>query len=646
MLPKRAPGSRMVLLLLLTGLLAACTQPKPVNPNPTRDPPSPTPSPSPTGVPPTRTPVPPTATPVPPKVLTVCQGEEPNTLFIYGGPSRAARNVLDAVYDGPIDTPGYQFQPVILEKLPGPDTADVALRTVDVREGERVIGANGEVVDLLPEVAVYDASGTEIVFEGGLVTMTQMMVTFTLRADITWADGRPLTAADSVYSYELARELDDPALQRRVDHTASYEALDGQTVVWTGLPGYRDTTYLLNLYHPLPSHVLGDTTIDQLLQTDVAQRKPLGWGPFAIEEWVAGDHITLVRNAHYFRASEGLPYLDRVIFRFADTAEQAAQQLLGAECDIVTQDLLAEIDLSALSGAVEAGQLRSITTSSREWEHLDFGVQPVPWSGRVAFFADTAVRQAVAHCIDRQRVAEAAFPSGGATVAHTYVVPEHPLYAGEHVQQWPHDPETGRSMLEGAGWQDTDGDGILEARGAAGIASGVPFSVTLFTTEGDPARRRVAEALGKDLAACGIGLATTYLAPEAFYADGPDGPVFGRQFDLALFSWLNGLDPPCGLYLSTEIPREDNWWATSNDPGYASETYDEACRAAMEALHRTEEYVRFHREAQRILSQDLPVLPLYFVPKRIVVRSEILGVALDPGQLTHFWAIEGFDLRP
>jgi peptide/nickel transport system substrate-binding protein len=140
-------------------------------------------------------------------------------------------------------------------------------------------------------------------------------------------------------------------------------------------------------------------------------------------------------------------------------------------------------------------------------------------------------------------------------------------------------------------------------------------------------------------------LARIYLSPEAFYADGPDGLVFGRQFDLALFSWLNGLDAPCGLYLSSEIPNEDNWWATSNNPGYASEAYDEACRAALSALYGTEPYLRFHREAQRILTHDLPVLPLYFVPKHIAVRAEVTGVALDPGQLTPFWNIEAFDVR-
>ncbi|MGD2145172.1 MAG: peptide ABC transporter substrate-binding protein [Anaerolineae bacterium] len=581
---------------------------------------------------------------MPPKVLTVCQSEEPNTLFIYGGPSVTARNVLDAIYDGPIDTPGYQFEPVILDRLPAPGTGDVELRTVTVDEGDQVVDAAGAVVELLPGVALYDAAAREVVFEGGVLTMTQMIVTFTLRADVTWADGRPLQAADSVFSYELARALDEPALQRRVDRTGSYEELDEQIVVWTGVPGHHDTYYMLNLYTPLPRHALGGTTVEQLLHTDVAQRKPLGWGPFSVEEWEAGDHITLVRNAHYFRAWQGLPYLDRVTFRFVGSSRQAAELLLAGECDVLTQDLVPEMPGQLLSDAIEAGEVRLIASPSAEWEHLDFGVRPVPWSYRVPFFAESAVRQAVAQCIDRERVATEAFPVGDAIVAHSYVPPGHPLYAGDQLGRWPYDPEAGRSMLEEAGWEDADGDGIREARGVPGVRTGETFSVTLLTNEEDPARRRAAEILRENLADCGIGLTTEYLPAEAFYADGPDGPVFGRQFDLALFSWLNGPDAPCSLYLSTEIPTEDNWWATSNSPGYASEAYDEACQAAQRAVYGTDAFVRHHREAQRILFRDVPVLPITFVPKWIAVRAEVEGATLAAGQLTPFWNIELFDL--
>ncbi len=66
----------------------------------------------------TATPEPVVATEAAPRTLVVCMGQEPDTLFIYGGNMLAASQVQQAIYDGPIDTNTFAFQPVILEKLP------------------------------------------------------------------------------------------------------------------------------------------------------------------------------------------------------------------------------------------------------------------------------------------------------------------------------------------------------------------------------------------------------------------------------------------------------------------------------------------------------------------------------------------------
>ena len=646
--------SLVIIALLLTGLIAACTSPDPttttVAPGTPSPSPSTLPSPSPTALP-TSTP-----TPTPPKEFTVCQAEEPNTLFVYGGPSRAARNVLAGVYDGPIDSRTYQFQPVILEKLPSLAGGDAALQTVHVQEGDKVVDVNGWIVDLLPGVTVFDADGQEVTFEEGVITMTQMVVTFTLRAGVTWADGHPLTANDSRYSFELAEKTVDnlsDQMKWLQDRTRSYDAVGKRTVVWISIPGYRDTAYFYgfpfqnfyfqNFYAPLPRHVWGMAGADQLLSAEVAHRKPLGWGPFVVEEWVEGEHITLVRNPHYFRASEGLPYLDRVTFRFVPDLRRALDLLVAGECDLITQDVIESGDIAPLLEAADAGQVQLVASPSSEWEHLDFGIDPAEGVQRPDFFADVRVRQAIALCVDRERIAHEGLPYGEAAVVHSYIAPEHPLYAGDRLYRWDYDLFSGRSLLEEVGWRDEDRDGIREAHDVEGITNGTPFSVTLLTTSNYPARERVAHILAENLAACGIGLAVQYLPDEEFYADGPDGPLLGRQFDLALFSWLNGLDAPCGFYLSSQIPRAENWWAASNDPGYASTDYDAACQSALGALPGTDDYTLFHREAQRIFSHDLPVLPLYFVPKLVATRPEVSGVILDPSEYVELWNVEAFD---
>jgi len=587
--------------------------------------------------------------PVIPREITVCQAEEPNTLFIYGGPSRAARNVLEAIYDGPVDVRGYQFYPVILERLPTVANGDVAVEKVSVAAGSKVVNASGVVVDLVSGTVVVDADSNEVEFDGEPVTLAQMVVTFTLRADLTWADGQSVTADDSLFSYELAGKVDNPVWERMVGYTEDYGVVDNHTIVWKGVPGYHETFYLLNFYQPLPRHAWGTTDADRLLSAEVAQRKPLGWGAFIVEEWVDGEYLTLVRNPHYFRAAEGLPYLDRIIFRAVPDLQQALNDLLEGKCDLITQDVIERRviengDLVPLLEAADAGKVQLIQGPSNEWEHLDFGITPATWVRRPDFFGDVRVRHAIAMCTHRERIAGEAVPYGEATVASSYVAKEHPLYAGDELYLWDYSPSEALTLLDEVGWRDEDGDGIREAHGVPGIRNGTPFSVTLVTNEGNLAHKRTARILQENFSACGIGLSVEYVPDWEFFADGPSGPVFGRQFDLALFSWLNDFQAQCGLYLSQEIPSSENLWSTTNNPGYSSSEYDEACKAALNALYGTSEHEYYHKEAQRIFSYDLPVLPLYFVPQLVAVRPGVGGVQLDPSQHLELWNVEAFDV--
>jgi peptide/nickel transport system substrate-binding protein len=616
----------------------------------------PTPNPIPSLVPPTAHPTG-QPTEIPPKELTICQAEEPNTLFIYGRPSRGARNVLEAIYDGPIDTPAYQFVPTILEKLPSLSDGDVAVQVVEVKEGDRVIDVRNEwTVVLQSGVDVVDSSGGEVTFTGEAITMTQLVVTFTLRADVTWEDGDPLTADDSVYAFELADALGNlpPHDKLLLDRTLSYKAVGGCTVVWTSVPGYRNTFYLYgspsqnvyvqNFYHPLPRHSLGTIGADQMLDSEIVRHRPMGWGPFALQEWVVGDHITLARNERYFRAPEGLPHLDQVTFRFVSDLRQALDLFAAGECDVITHDVIEGQDTAPLLEAAESGMVQLVSSSSSEWEHLDFGIQPTSWVSRPDYFGDVRVRQAIAQCIDRERIAREASSYGEAAVAHSYVSAEHSLYAEGQLQRWEYDPYAGRILLDDVGWQDEDRDGVREARGVEGVAWGTPFSITLVTTSDDPARQRTVQILSENLTDCGIGLGVQYYSStQELIFEGHDSPVLGRQFDLALYSWNSGLYAPCELYLSSQIPGPENQWTTLNSPGYTSADYDAACQEALDVLPGTSTHAYYHRQAQRVFSQDLPALPLYFVPRLVAVRPGVVGVAPDSSEYLT-WNIEAFDV--
>ena len=87
-------------------------------------------------VPPTPVPLSPTPSPTPePKILTVCLPDEPDSLYLYGSGSPAARHIWQAIYDGPLDSRAYGYQPVILTDLPSLTNAPPRLRQAAASSG-------------------------------------------------------------------------------------------------------------------------------------------------------------------------------------------------------------------------------------------------------------------------------------------------------------------------------------------------------------------------------------------------------------------------------------------------------------------------------------------------------------------------------
>ncbi len=597
-------------------------------------------------------PPPPPPTPAGPKTLVVCIGQEPDTLYFYGSGMLAAAHIWQSVYDGPIDNRTFAFQPIILEKLPNVDDGDAVTSAVTVSEGDKVLNDAGDPVELAAGETIRPAgclsSDCAVTYEGGPVEMDQFVVTFKMLAGLAWSDGEPLTADDSVYSFELVGNPDTPTSRFLYDRTASYEAADDVTAVWTSLPGFIDATYFINFWTPLPRHLwqeqLGYSAAD-LVTAAESSRTPLGWGPFVIKEWVAGDHITVEKNPNYFRASEGLPKVDTIVYRFTgEEPNPVIAAALAGECDIIDQSSGLESQGQLLIELEAAGQLVPTFVTGTSWEHADFGVNPVESYERPDFFEDVRLRQAFAMCLGRQEVVDGVF-FGRTVVIHSFVAPDHPMYAGD-LKQWPDDPAAGMALLDEIGWVDDDGDPATPrvAQGVAGVSDGTPLSFKWQSTTAE-FRRAYMPIYQENLRECGFDVTLENLPAGQYFADGPEGPVFGRAFDIGSFAWLTGVVPGCDLYISDQIPSEENNWGGQNDPGFNNAEYDTACKTALGTLFGTDEYVQAIQQAQHIFAEQLPVVPLFLRLKLAAYRPEVGGFVMDPTENSEMWNIENFDLQ-
>jgi len=624
--------NNLIAVLLLAGLVA-CGQDMPggqvTQSLVTSQPPS-TPSPAAT--------VTATSLPEPPSLLTICLAQEPRSLFIYNAVSTAERGVLAAVYDGPFETNGYTVEPVILQKMPALADGDVLLQPAEVAPGDLLVNADGRLVNLA-EGVIYRPSGCGeracgLAYSGDQpVQVDQLVVRFSLLAGLQWSDGAPLTAADSVYSFEVARGLYPNAWPERVMRAQSYVALDELTVEWSGVPGDLDGLYHTRFFPPLPQHAWGGLSAQELSTSELASRQPLGWGAYAIQEWVAGDHITLQRNPLYFRADQGLPHFDFLVYRFVADGNEALTALLAGECDLVDQTAMLESQADQIAGLQAEGRLAVITQTGAAWDMLAFGITSLE-PDRPDFFGQGEVRRAVAQCIDRQALVQR-LSGGQFLAAESYLPPEHPLYNPD-VAQYGYDPQAGADRLSAAGWLDLDADPSTPrtAQSVTGVPDGTAFIVDYLVSP-DATQTAAAQLIQGWLAECGLQVNVIIQDPQVFLAAGPEGPVFGRQFDLTQFGWVTSVEPPCDLYLTSEIPGPYPdyalGWGGVNAAGYSSLTYDEVCSNALYSLADQPLHAAAHAQAQVLFAEDLPALPLYWHFRLLVSRPDLCGI--DPAPL-------------
>lgn len=598
-----------------------------------------------------------TATAAPPRNLTVCLGQEPNSLFPLVTLNSAARSVLGAIYDGPIDTFTNGYQPVILEKIPTIENGDAQITPVSVKGGDFVVDSQGNYAVLDYGVTVFpsgcsdDACAVKYAGQGDL-KMDQMIVNFRMRSDVNWSDGTALTPADSVFAFKLASDKAMTGSKFKIDRTAAYEVIDDHTVQWWGIPGYVDAAYMTNFWTPLPKHLLENVPAAELAKGDVKAHPPVGWGAYTFQDWEPGSFISLVKNPNYFRAKEGLPYFEKLTFLFVKDAPSGISALVSGQCDILDTSVHLESELNLLTELQRSDQVKLLTSTTPLIERLDFGIKPasyddgyVPAAGdRPNILADVRTRQGIAYCLDRQKVVMDVF-NGISKVPDSFISPDHPLI-NKTIATYPFDTNKGIGLLEQAGWVDADNNPSTPrtAMGISGVKNGTPLLLNYVTTTALQ-RRQVSEILAQSLQQCGVGVNLVYDSQDLVYAPGPDGMLFGRKFDLAEYAiGTLGTEPPCDWFTTNQIPTVQNKWIGVNISGYSNTDFDALCRKAQSSWPGKPEYQNSYAEVQNIFANDLPSIPLYMRIKAAATRRDLCNFSLDAFTLNDLWNIEDFQI--
>jgi len=612
---------------------------------------------------PTATPLPPTLTPTPlPRTLTICLGQEPDSLYPYGTVSPASKIILATLFNGSLSMVGDHLTTVILEKVPSVESGDVTLEPINVKNGDEVVDADGNLVSLSSGVSVFphDCTSAEcvLVWDGtSPLQMDKLKINFQLKAGLKWSDGQPLTAADSVYSFQMASDPATPALKTEVDLTSSYSAIDGQTVQWVGKPGLLSHSLDKYFWLPLPQHLWNKYSAEQILTAEDVVKNPMGWGPYVIQSWTPGKSIRLVKNRNYFRATEGLPKFDFLEFVFLKSGENPLDAVKTGKCDFVDKSAVTLDLLPSILKDQNTKQLNVIIQPSHDWEFLALGIRPVSYddsyypygTDRSAFFDDLRTRQAIASCIDRGGLVKDYF-SGQAEIPLSSLVSNNPfLPIGLSILLY--DPVKADQLLTAAGWVDYDKNPLTPriSFNVKNVPNGMIFSINLLSADSG-IHKQIAERIADSLTKCGLQVKLIPTSLKELYKEAPDGLVFGRKFDLAELSLQTDEQTNCQLFDSREIPTQLNFWmgktsGGANFTGYINPSLDAACQTIRRSGLNSQLYKTSQQQVNQIINQELPLVPLFFQPEIYLFRSDFCKNGLNATEESFLANLDTWEYR-
>lgn len=441
--------------------------------------------------------------------------------------------------------------------------------------------------------------------ENGAVVETPdggMTVTVRIKPEAKWSDGQPITCADVAFNWSTTMDERWQIVSRKGwELITDVRCPDRQTAVFVFAERYAPYLSLVSAA-PLPRHVLDGKDFNKFFNDAI----PISSGPFLLDHWDRAVEVVLTRNPAYWDAGkEDRPYLDEIRYVFVADTNTLKIQLRTGEVDVISPppDSTLKEELEGFPrGAfqIEPGIY---------WEQIAFNNAKAPTN-------DVNVRKAIAYAIDRDQITDVVLKGQVERLDSTLLPAKEEYYvpAWEHVT---YDEAKVKEFLEKAGYQRS---GKYYEKG------GQPLTVQFKSTAGNDLRLKVAQLLQQRLKANGIRMEIALEPPNVFF--GQSTP--GGNYHLGLWAWSSGIDPSQEtMFPCDQIPSEANDFSGQNNYRYCNEEVSALIKKGNVTTDQ-EERIRITHQIQRLMAEDMPLLPLFQRPETLAYTDHTLGMDSNP----------------
>jgi peptide/nickel transport system substrate-binding protein len=443
--------------------------------------------------------------------------------------------------------------------------------------------------------------------------------TVTLRDDSTWSDGQPVTAEDVAFTYNMMIGFESFGyFKEMTSFMTEVTAVDPTTVRFTLEQPVANVEERLMTPYILPKHIWEQFASEEeaLAFENVP---PVGSGPFTVEEYRPGEFTRLqARKDHWTQ-----PKVDAVIYRTYANPDALVQAIRAGEVDMITElpaatvpTLRSEADIT-VSSAPSRG-LRDIVFNVLDPE--DCPAEAV-CSGHPAL-RDLVVRQALAHATDKQQLIDVAY-LGLAEPGLTLMPASIDEYYNTELVDYAFDPERARTMLEEAGYTDSDGDGVREMPGDPSK----PLRFRTFVPSDQLTGPREAELISQMWQEVGVAIEVQVLDPDTVTS--LCCPSY--DYDVMIWGWISGPDPASLLTAALTRAIADG----TGETGYSNPEYDALFDEQAVTIDK-EKRKELIFKMQEILLRDVPyIVPYYSYDIQAFRSDRFTGWALPDGGILY-----------